>query len=187
MPYHALDVRGIRTYHLGTRANLVKAGDMVAPDAPPPPYSSPDLADVATRIVAARCSGRPVIVMMGAHVIKCGLSRLLIDLMERGVITHLATNGAGSIHDFELALIGETSEDVPHSIEDGSFGMAEETGRLMNEAVQAGARGVVFGRNVIQAKDPARFLQGLKAVVKAGLSPQMDGPVIKDQLPAPLG
>ena len=146
MPYRTVDLRGIRTYHLGTRQNLVKASDMVSPEAPPPDFVSPDLVEVAARIVQARSAGRPVILMMGAHVVKCGLSLLLVDLMERGVITHLATNGAGSIHDFELALIGETSEDVPLSIEDGSFGMAEETGRLMNEAIQAGARdGLGYG------------------------------------------
>lgn len=161
MPYSALDLRAVRTYHLGTRANLVKAGAMLSPDAPPPPFTSPDLAEVAASIAAARRNGRPVILMMGAHVIKCGLSRVLIDLMERGVITHLATNGAGSIHDVELALIGETSEDVPHSIEDGSFGMAEETGRLMNEAVQTGARdglgmGEALGR-LIDSDDRFRF------------------------------
>ncbi len=146
MPFRAIDLRGIHTYHLGTRKNLVKASEMASPETPPPAFASPDLAEVAGRIVQARRNGRPVIWMMGAHVIKCGLSRVLIDLMQRGVVTHVATNGAGSIHDFELALIGETSEDVPTSIEDGSFGMAEETGRLINEAVQAGARsGLGYG------------------------------------------
>jgi len=141
-----VDLSGIRTYHLGTRRNLVRVAEMVPPEAPPPSFASADLAEVAGRIVEARRRGRPVIWMMGAHVIKCGLSRILIDLLERGVITHVATNGAGSIHDFEIALIGETSEDVPTSIEDGSFGMAEETGLLMNQAIQAGARdGLGYG------------------------------------------
>lgn len=161
MPYHALDLRAVRTYRLGTRANLVKANAMLDPAAPPPTFPSAELAEVAARIATARQNDRPVILMMGAHVIKCGLSRILIDLMERGVITHLATNGAGAIHDFELALIGETSEDVPHSIEDGSFGMAEETGRLMNEAVQTGARaGLGFGEalgRAISSDDRFRF------------------------------
>jgi len=146
MPYRTVDLRAIHTYHLGTRRNLVKAADMLDPDTSPPPFVSDDLAEVAEHVVRARRNGRPVIWMMGAHVIKCGLSRLVIDLMERGIITHVATNGAGSIHDVELALIGETSEDVPTSIEDGSFGMAEETGRLINEAVQDGARqGLGYG------------------------------------------
>ena len=89
---------------------------------------------------AARQAGRPVIWMIGAHVVKRGLAPLLIDLMERGVITHLASNGATTIHDFEIALQGSTSEDVASSLETGTFGMAEETGRLMNRAIQAGAR-----------------------------------------------
>lgn len=87
--------------------------------------------------------------MMGAHVIKSGLSLLLIDLMRRGIVTHVAGNGADSIHDFELALIGETSEDVATSLEDGTFGMAEETGALMHQAIREGARhGLGYGRAV---------------------------------------
>lgn len=161
MPYRALDLSGIKTYHLGTRRNLVKIADLISPGAPPPPFASPDLAEVAARIAEARRRDRPVIWMMGAHVIKSGLSLILIDLLERRLVTHVATNGAGSIHDFELALIGETSEDVPTSIEDGTFGMAEETGRLMNEAVQAGARdklgyGEAIGR-LIATDDRFRF------------------------------
>lgn len=161
MPYRAIDLRGIRTYRLGTRRNLVTLSELVDPQTPPPPFASDDLIEVASRVVQARRAGHPVIWMMGAHVIKCGLSRLGIDLLERGVITHVATNGAGAIHDFELALIGETSEDVPTSIEDGSFGMAEETGGLMNEAIQAGARdglgaGEALGR-FIAGDERARF------------------------------
>ncbi len=158
MAYRALDLSGVRTYRLGTRRNLVTLADLVAPDDAPPPFASPDLAEVARRIVEARAGGRAVIWMMGAHVIKCGLSRLVIDLMERGLLTHVGTNGAGSIHDLELALIGETSEDVATGIEDGTFGMAEETGRLLNEAVQAGARdglgyGEAVGRAIAQGED----------------------------------
>ncbi|MCD6289188.1 MAG: SIS domain-containing protein [Anaerolineae bacterium] len=149
MPYRALELTGIRTYHLGERRNLVTLADLVDPDAPAPPFDNPDLDEVAERIVAARRAGRPVIWMMGAHVIKSGLSRVLIDLMKRGIVTHVATNGAGTIHDFELALIGETSEDVATSIEDGTFGMAEETGALMNQAVQEGARlGMGYGESI---------------------------------------
>ncbi|NOZ29184.1 MAG: SIS domain-containing protein [Chloroflexi bacterium] len=149
MPYRALELTGIRTYHLGERRNLVTLADLIDPDAPAPPFDNPELGEVADRIIAARGAGRPVIWMMGAHVIKCGLSRLLIDLMERGIVTHVATNGAGSIHDFELALIGETSEDVATSIEDGTFGMVEETGALMHQALREGARlGMGYGESI---------------------------------------
>lgn len=149
MPYRALELTGIRTYHLGERRNLVTLADLMDPAAPAPPFENPELDEVADRIIAARRAGRPVIWMMGAHVIKCGLSRLLIDLMERGIVTHVATNGAGSIHDFELALIGETSEDVATSIEDGTFGMAEETSALMHQALREGARlGLGYGESI---------------------------------------
>ena len=84
-------------------------------------------------------AARPLIVMFGGHVIKRGLAPLVIDLLNRGVITHLASNGAATIHDFEIAFQGHTSEDVVKSLQDGSFGMAEETGLLMNLAIQRGA------------------------------------------------
>jgi hypothetical protein len=153
VPYPTIDLGNIKTYHLGERKNLVTRSDLIWPQTPCPPFESQDLASVAQWIAQARRNGRPVICMFGAHVIKCGLGPLLIDLMERKILTHLATNGAGSIHDTELALIGETSEDVAGSIEDGSFGMAEETGALINGAVQAGMRdglgyGEALGRTI---------------------------------------
>ncbi|HIE14389.1 TPA: hypothetical protein EYP70_03865, partial [Candidatus Bathyarchaeota archaeon] len=147
--YKKIDISRVKTYSIKERRKLVKVDDFVSPKDPPPPYNNPELNEIAERIIAARKANRPVIVMIGAHVIKCGLSLLLIDLMKRGFITHIATNGAGSIHDFEIALIGETSEDVATSIEDGSFGMAEETGSIMNEAIQAGVRdGLGYGEAI---------------------------------------
>jgi hypothetical protein len=111
-----------------------------------PAWDSPEFGELVSRIRAARQGGRPVILSMGAHVIKCGLSRYLIELMRGGFVTHIASNGAGSIHDFELCYLGGTSEDVPTAIEDGSFGMWEETGRWMNEAIAQGAQdGVGYG------------------------------------------
>jgi len=140
MPYPVLDLSRVRTYPLRRRANLVGPQDLVSPDTPPLPFDNPELSEIAERIVAARRAGRPVIWSIGAHVVKRGLAPVLIDLMERGVITHLASNGAATIHDFEIALLGHTSEDVAASLADGSFGMAEETGALMNGAIRAGAR-----------------------------------------------
>jgi phosphoheptose isomerase len=140
MPYRAIDLSKVRTYPLPQRTNLVALESLVTPSQPVPPFANPELMEVADRIVAARQAGRPVIWMMGAHVVKRGLSPLLLDLMERGVITHLAGNGAVTIHDFEIALQGHTSEDVARSIEDGTFGMAEETGAIMNLAIGSGAR-----------------------------------------------
>jgi len=144
-----VDFSKIKTYPIAQRKNLVTLKDLISPEAPPPPFDNPDLREVAERIVEARKNGRPVLWMMGAHVIKSGLSLIVIDLMKRGVITHIASNGAVTIHDFEIALIGETSEDVATSIEDGTFGMAEETGLLMNLAVQQGVRdGLGYGESL---------------------------------------
>jgi len=146
---HIIDFSRIKTYPIAQRKNLVTLKDLISPETPPPPLDSSDLRELAERIVDARRRGRPVIWMMGAHVIKCGLSPIIIDLMRRGVITHVASNGAVTIHDFEIALIGETSEDVATSIEDGAFGMAEETGLLMNVAVQRGVHdGLAYGESL---------------------------------------
>ncbi len=95
---------------------------------------------VVDSILAARKMRKPILFMVGAHVIKCGLSPVLIDLMERKVITAIALNGAGMIHDFEVAFVGKTSEDVATTIEDGSFGMAEEPALFINQAITGGAK-----------------------------------------------
>jgi hypothetical protein len=100
-----------------------------------------ELKDLAAEVIKARQENKKTIVMFGAHLIKTGLSLYLIDLMKRGFVSHLATNGAGAIHDFEIALIGETSEDVSSSIKDGSFGMARETASMMNEAIRESSKG----------------------------------------------
>ncbi|MGQ9629231.1 MAG: hypothetical protein ACUVXI_02820 [bacterium] len=163
MPYSILDFSGVRTYPIRERVNLVTLKDLVGPDAKPPHFESKDMREVARRIVEARRNRRPVIWMMGAHVVKCGMSLIVIDLMKRGVITHVAGNGAVSIHDFEIALIGETSEDVSTAIEDGTFGMAEETGRYINEAIIKGAEeeigyGESIGRMIAERWDfPYKF------------------------------
>ena len=91
---------------------------------------------VVDAIVSARKKNKPVIFMMGAHVIKCGLNPVIIELMKKKVITAIALNGAGAIHDFEIALVGRTSEDVPEAMEDGSFGMARETALYINGALK---------------------------------------------------
>jgi len=98
-----------------------------------------DLRYVAAQLTQA-AARRAVVTMLGGHVIKVGLGPLLLELMERGVITHLAMNGSAAIHDFELAAYGGTSEDVSAGLADGTFGMAEETGREMNTAINEGAR-----------------------------------------------
>lgn len=135
-----IDFSKIRTYSVHTRHNLVTMANMARPGVDPvPPWDCADFDALVDRIVTARAGNHPVILSMGAHVIKNGLSRYLIELMRQGIITHISSNGAGSIHDFELCFLGGTSEDVPTAIEDGSFGMWEETGLWMNEALKMGA------------------------------------------------
>ena len=108
--------------------------------------------------------------MLGGHVVKTGLNRLLVDLMARGVVTHLAMNGSAAIHDYEIARFGGTSEDVAAGLKDGTFGMAEETGRGMNEAFTAGMRGQVgMGEALARALDaePALVHPELSIVLNA--------------------
>jgi deoxyhypusine synthase len=100
-----------------------------------------DFRAVVDAIAGAARRGRGVVVMLGGHVVKTGLAPLLADLMRRGVITHVAMNGSAAIHDYEIARFGATSEDVAAGLRDGTFGMADETGREMNEAFVAGMRG----------------------------------------------
>jgi hypothetical protein len=99
-----------------------------------------DFLRVVAAIASAKRNARGVVVMLGGHIVKTGLAPLLIDLMDRGVITHLAMNGSAAIHDYEIARFGATSEDVARGLVDGTFGMAEETGRGMNEAFIAGMK-----------------------------------------------
>ena len=142
-----LSFASVHTYSSHERVNLVKIEDLKTPGMDPAPaWDCPEFDELVDRIVEARKNGRPVVLSMGAHVIKNWLSRYLIALIQKGVITHLAGNGACSIHDFELCYLGGTSEHVPTAIEDGSFGMWEETGRWMNEVIQQGARqGMGYG------------------------------------------
>jgi hypothetical protein len=108
-----------------------------------------DFTEVVEAIAAARARARPLLWGIGAHVVKTGLGPVLIDLMERGFVSALATNGAAIIHDFELALSGATSEEVDEALGPGRFGMADETGRVLNAAINDGvARGQGLGQAV---------------------------------------
>jgi len=115
-----------------------------------------DLRSLVGAIRNAREKGKPVIWGFGGHVIKTGLAPVLIELMDRGFITGLATNGSGMIHDFEIALAGKTSEDVASALEEGAFGLTEETGRLINQAFREGT-----GDGLGLGEALGRFLAGL--------------------------
>ena len=103
----------------------------------PRTLAAADLQEIAQTIATAVRGQRPVVLGMGAHPLKVGLSPLIVDLLERGILSGVAMNGAGIIHDFELAYQGETSEDVAEALKDGSFGMAQETGEFLNAAIRA--------------------------------------------------
>jgi deoxyhypusine synthase len=107
-------------------------------DALPHVLVARDFRAVVDAIAAAAAKNRGVILMLGGHVVKTGLAPLLVDLMRRGIVTHIAMNGSAAIHDYEIARFGATSEDVAAGLRDGTFGMADETGREMNEAFVAG-------------------------------------------------
>ncbi len=141
-----LSFKNIKTYSVKERYDLVRIDNLFNLNDEYEPFEDPDFDELCERVLAARAKNAPVVLSLGAHVIKNNLSRFLIALMREGYITHLSGNGAVSIHDFELAFNGGTSEDVPTAIEDGSFGMWEETGSWMNTALQEGSRrGLGYG------------------------------------------
>ena len=167
MPFPMFDRNRLRIKPLSERVHDMRLDEVLTLDAATPPCDDPQLAQIAARIKQARAQNRPVILMMGAHVIKVGLSRFVIDWMERGVITHIAINGAGVIHDYELALIGATTESVARYIQEGQFGLWRETGRI-NEIVATGIRdnlgyGEAVGRVIEEEKFPHRDVSILAA------------------------
>ena len=150
--YEEFDLSGVRTYPLASRKSKAKSADFARPFNPgsgvtglveslPSILAAADFKAVVAALRTARDAGHGIIWGVGAHVLKTGLAPILIDLMERGYICAVATNGAGIIHDFELALSGATSEDVDEALGPGRFGMAEETGRLLNTAINDGVGG----------------------------------------------
>jgi deoxyhypusine synthase len=167
-----IDLSRIKTYPIAERHNLVKRSDFIANTRDFPVWQNRNFLQLVRRVIRAAKEKRQIIVMMGGHVVKSGLSLLIIDLMKRGVITHVAGNGSVSIHDFEMALIGETSEYVPRSIEDGSFGMAEETGRFMNEAINCYAEegmGYAIGRWIVEHNLPYQEYSILANAYRLGI------------------
>lgn len=166
--YQLFDRDQIQLRDLSERGHdLTLAG--CRPLAPPvQPYAHPEFADLTQAIVEARAAGKPVILMMGGHPIKLGLTRFLVDLIERGVVTHLGTNGAGIIHDFELALGGGTSEDVPKWIRAGQFGLWTQTGRLNDIIRQAAQRGEGLGEAVGRVIESEKFPHRDLSIAAAG-------------------
>ncbi len=153
MPYPQFDRSKLRVQPLAARHNKVTIErDAVSPATPPRPLSSDavqKLGECVARIRAARAQGKPVMLVFGAHTIKNGLAPVLIQLMEQGWVTLLATNGAGIIHDWEFAFQGLSSEDVRANVAQGQFGIWEETGLYLNLAIAVGAyEGLGYGESV---------------------------------------
>jgi hypothetical protein len=148
MPYPQFDRSRLILRPLAERVHDMTLDDVLPLDAPVAPLDNPDLDTIAAAIRQARAADRPVIWMMGAHVIKQGLSRFVVDLIRRGVITHIAMNGACTIHDWELALIGATTESVANYIRNGEFGLWQETGAVNDAAQAAMAEGIGLGEAV---------------------------------------
>lgn len=158
--YKPVSLKNIKTYPLSSRKSRVEIKFVGVPhkkgasfrafvDSLPSTLAASDLKATALAVVEARRRDRPVILGMGAHPIKVGLSPVIIDLMKREIITAIATNGACMIHDFELSLTGRTSEDVASGLCNGKFGMARETGQELNAAINRGVKkGYGIGRSV---------------------------------------
>ncbi|MEW6683984.1 MAG: hypothetical protein AB1451_13885 [Nitrospirota bacterium] len=180
-----LDFSRVKTYSTQSRPSKVRVEDIGRPhrkgqslasflDTLPDILAARTLKAVIADIARATRTRRPVIVGMGAHPIKVGLNPILIDLMKRGVVSCLAMNGAGIIHDLELALVGKTSEEVEAGIDDGSFGMARDTAELLNAAISAGAKrglgmGQAVGDAILRGKFPYKNMSLLATCSRLGI------------------
>src|SRR6185295_13802992 len=162
-----IDLQRLKTYSIAQRRNLVSLRDFgTLADGPkaadfinslPSIYAGRDLRALINDIVRAHRKKKTVAVAMGGHVIKVGCGPVIADLVDRGVVTAIAMNGAAAIHDYELSLIGQTSEDVAEGLQDGSFGMARETAEAFAQAALLGASGGGLGRSIGEAAAKNRF------------------------------
>ena len=171
-PVLPADLSRVTTYPLASRSNKVRVDEFARPvlassslgdflDGLPDVLAVKVLRELAAAIVQARAEDHPVVGAAGAHVIKVGLAPVIIGMMEEGTISALALTGAGAIHDWEIAAIGATSEDVGRGLHEGTYGMADETGRALNDAAKEAAStgsglGEVLGRRIVEAKLPQR-------------------------------
>ncbi len=173
MPYPSFDRSRLRIQPLSERQHDLDLAVLLPLDAPLPDFTHEALPILGRRLVEARQKGSARLLVMGAHVLRAGTARYLIDLMERGLIDHLAMNGAGPIHDWEFALIGASTESVARYIRSGEFGLWRETGR-MNDIIREGARrglglGEALGRTILDEKFPHADISVLAAGVRLGV------------------
>jgi hypothetical protein len=170
MPFPAFDRSRLQIQPLANRVHDLDLTALLPLDAPLPQFANSAIGQLGLRLIAARQAGAARIVLMGAHVLRAGVSRYLIDMMRRGMITHLAMNGAGPIHDWELALIGATTESVARYIQTGEFGLWRETGR-MNDVIRDGASpglglGEALGRAILDGPFPYKDISVLAQAVR---------------------
>jgi hypothetical protein len=170
MPYKEIDLSGLRTYNAAQRVSKVTTCSEGRPPRPgmsmadflnglPAVLKADSLKAVAQAVIDARKAAKPVVVMMGGHVVKTGCNPILIDMAARGYVTHFASNGSAAVHDTELACCGRTSEDVAVQLKDGSFGMAADTAVLINDGARRAVRtgegfGEALGALLIERKAP---------------------------------
>jgi hypothetical protein len=180
-----LALEGIRTYPLASRSSKVGVADVGRPHAKgssvasflaslPRTLAAETLRRLSSEILRARELGRPILWGLGAHVVKVGLSPVIVDLMERGYVTGIALNGAGIVHDFEMAFAGQTSEDVGSTLGSGEFGMARETGEEVNRAIREGdadglGLGAAVGRHLSRIAPPHLEVSLLATAFRLGL------------------
>ncbi len=182
--FKTVDLNKVKTVSLKKRASKAEIGFFARPLSLPgagkffaclPQFlKATDLNEFIARVARARKHNYPFHLLMGAHNIKVGLSPLLIDLMKRKIVTGISLNSAGLIHDLEIAFAGKTSEDVSAGLADGSFGMADETGRMFGEVVEMSARedlglGEAAGKFINRRRAPFRRFSLLAAADKLGL------------------
>ena len=173
MPYPQFDRTRLHLLPLADRASDLDISDFPTAGDNPPAFSHPALAPLSDAVVSAQRQGATALLMYGAHVIRSGCAAAMTALMERGLLTHLATNGAGAIHDFELSLTGKTCESVARYVREGQFGLWRETG-LLNEIVRDGAReglgfGEAVGRYIWEEGLPHRTRSVLAAGYRLGI------------------
>lgn len=167
MPFEFFDRSQLKLKPLSERKHLLGLDHFLQLSDPVPQFEHPNLPQLAERILSAHKRGAAVILMMGAHLLRAGVSRQIIDLMQRGILSHVAMNGAGPIHDYEMARIGATTESVAEYIASGQFGLWTETGEI-NDWIRRGAReklgfGEIAGRGIEEHRLPHREISILAA------------------------
>lgn len=172
MPYPRFDRSRLSLRPLAERTHDMTIDEVAGLDLQSD-FDSPALQTVAERIVKAREQGAAVIVMMGAHVIKTGMSRFIIQMIKDGYLTHVALNGAGAIHDYELSLVGATTESVARYISQGQFGLWQETGQL-NDIAQSAVKddlgfGEAIGKVISEGDFPYKEVSILAAGYQTGV------------------